>query len=253
MVKSRLSRRAPVIGIDCSTGRPETQPLIPKTAMLNVMPYDYVESVEMAGGLPLLLPLTRKREHIVQMLDKIDGLILSGGHDIDPSYYGQSPHLKLGRQDVEKDRYESVLIPLAMRKKSLPMLGICRGIQSLNVFCGGTLLQDLSLVEGSPIKHRQETDLDSLTHQFLIEPGTRLHQIFGKRRMRSNSYHHQVVDQVAPGWVVSARSEDGLIEAIEKPGKRFLVGVQPHPERLVWDFPEHRKIFQALIRATANR
>jgi len=245
-------RRAPVIGINCSSDWPKTEVLNPSKAYRNGLPFAYVRSVELAGGLPLLLPLIGERRLLAQMLEEIDGLILSGGYDVDPHYFGQSPHPTLDRQDVEKDRFESVLIPLAMKKKRLPILGICRGIQSLNVFCGGTLLQDVSLAENSVLKHRQETDQSVPSHTLLIEPGTRLHKIFGKRRLRANSYHHQVVDKVAPGFIVSARTEDGLIEAIEKPGERFLIGFQPHPELLTEEYPEFRKLFRALVDAARN-
>lgn len=246
-------KRIPVIGINCSSGWPQTNVLNPAKAQQNSLPFAYVRAVEMAGGLPLLLPLVGKRQLITQMVDEIDGLLLSGGFDTDPHYFGQSPHPKLGRQDVDKDRFESVLIPLALKNKRLPILGICRGIQALNVFCGGTLLQDLSLAKDPVLKHQQETDQSVPTHTLFIEPGTRLHRIFGKRRLRANSYHHQVVDKVAPGWVVSARTEDGLIEGIERPGKRFLVGFQPHPELLVDDYPEFRKLFRAFVRAADGK
>ena len=201
----------------------------------------------------MLLPLVGKRRLIDQMVNEIDGLLLSGGVDIDPHYFGQPPHPKLGRQNVDKDRFESVLIPMALKKRELPILGICRGIQALNVFCGGTLLQNVSLAGDGVLKHQQETDRSIPTHTLLIEPGTQLHRIFGKRRLRANSYHHQVVDKVAPGWVVSARTEDGLIEGIEKPGKRFLVGFQPHPELLVDDYPEFRKLFRAFVQAAGGK
>ncbi len=253
MAKSTAARRPlPVIGINCSSNWPKTEVLNPARALQNSLPFAYVRAVELAGGLPMLLPLVGKRQLIAQLVDEIDGLLLSGGVDVDPHHFGQSPHPKLGRQDVDKDRFESVLIPLALKKKRLPILGICRGIQALNVFCGGTLHQDVSLAGDSVLKHQQETDQSVPTHTLLIEPGTRLHRIFGKRRLRANSYHHQVVDKVAPGWVVSARTEDGLIEGIEKPGKRFLVGFQPHPELLVEDYPEFRKLFRALVDAARN-
>lgn len=245
-------RRVPVIGLTCSSGWPKTEVLNPAKALQNSLPFAYVRAVEMAGGLPVLLPLVSKRGLIARMVNEIDGLILTGGLDIDPHYFSQPPHPKVGRQNVDKDRFESVLTPLALKKKGLPILGICRGIQALNVFCGGTLLQDVSLAGGDILKHQQETDQSVPSHTLILEQGTRLHGIFGKRRLRVNSYHHQVVDKVAPGWIVSARSGDGLIEGIEKPGKRFLVGFQPHPELLVEDYPEFRKLFRALVRAAGG-
>lgn len=249
---STVRKRVPVIGINCSSDRAATSILDPNRALKNSLPLGYIRSVEMAGGLPLLLPLVRDPRLIAQMLDQIDGLILSGGHDIDPSYYGQSPHPKLDQQDVAKDRFESELVPLALKKKNLPVLGICRGIQAINVFAGGTLYQDISLAAQDLVKHRQETSQSVPTHLIEIESGTRLHQIFGKRKLLTNSYHHQAVERVAPGFRVSARSEDGIIEAIEKPGERFLIGFQPHPELLAEDYPDFLKLFKALVEAAGN-
>jgi len=254
MARSKATRRRglPVIGIDCSSERPESPCVNPEMAYLNASPLSYVQAVVRAGGLPILLPLVAKKDLVAQMLEGIDGLLLSGGYDVDPVYYGQEPDVKLGRIDVDKDRFENLMIPLAL-KKGVPILGICRGIQALNVFAGGTLLQDVSLAPDPVLKHGQRTDRCSLSHEIEVTPGTRLRQIFRRRRLRTNSYHHQVVDRVAPGFVVSARSRDGLVEAIEKQGDAFVLGFQPHPERLDEEFPVYRKLFRAFVDAAAKK
>lgn len=238
-----------MIGIDCSSGRPDTPVLNPLSAFSNALPLAYVRAIEQAGGLPLILPLVQKPDLIAQMLDRIDGLLLSGGYDVDPAYFGQEPHPNLGTIDVDRDRFESVIVPLALKKKGFPILGICRGIQSLNVFAGGTLFQDLSQIEGRLVKHRQSTDRPHVTHEIEIERDSLMRKIFRKTRLRVNSYHHQAVDALAPGFIVTARSRDGVIEAIEKPGERFVLGIQAHPEHLASEYPEFGRLFRAFVDA----
>ncbi len=249
MASMKKSARVPVIGIDCSSNRPDTPVLNPQSAFYYRLPMNYVRAVERAGGLPLILPLVQEPDLIAQMLERIDGLLLSGGYDVDPAYFGQEPHPNLGTIDVDRDRFESVIVPLALKKKGFPILGICRGIQSLNAFAGGTLFQDLSQIEGELVKHRQSTDRPHVTHEIEIERGSLMRKIFRKTRLRVNSYHHQAVDAPAPGFVVTARSRDGVIEAIEKPGERFVLGIQAHPEQVEQDYPEFRKLFRAFVDA----
>ena len=171
----------------------------PGSAYQNGVPLYYIKAIERAGGLPVLLPLIQKPALIASILGHIDGLLLSGGYDIDPGYFNQQPDPNLGTIDVDRDRFEKIIVPLALKQKNFPILGICRGIQALNVFAGGgTLFQDLSLAKTDLVKHQQKTNKPLPTHDILIESGTLLHSIFKKRRLRTNSYHHQVVDQIAP-------------------------------------------------------
>jgi len=217
----------------------------------------YVEAVEAAGGDAVILrpgsPASPE-----ETLDGLDGIVLTGGRDIDPREYGQAPIDGVG-VDVDPVR-DALELPLARTvvARNLPVLGICRGIQVLNVALGGTLLQDIGLI-GLPRdshdqkKSRPELSLDAAVHVVALTPGSRLGEIVGADRLGVNSSHHQAIDRVAPGLVVTARSIEpetpGLVEAVEAPTARFVVGVQWHPERMWKREPACARLFQALIRA----
>ncbi len=208
----------------------------------------YVRCVMDAGGLPLLLPNVMP-ELAASYLSRMDGLLLSGGLDVDPEFYGEEPKPKLGNLDQVRDSYELELARGA-HQAGMPMLSICRGVQLLNVAFGGTLVQDIDSEIDEPLKHEQDAlRQNALSHRIRIKPNTRLHEIAaGSERIRVNSFHHQSVKDVADGFDITARSEDGVIEAIEDPTHPFCVGVQWHPERL----PENdftRSIFQHFVEA----
>ena len=163
--------------------------------------------------------------------DEYDAVILCGGNDIDPAHYGQERDARLGELDPARDVYELAVARSALQR-DLPILAICRGMQLLNIACGGTLKQH---VDG----HR------NVMHMVEVEPDSRLAQVTGETRFEVNSRHHQVVDELGEGLVVTARS-GGLIEAAEMPGKRFALAVQWHPEDLVATHAPHRALFTAL-------
>ncbi len=186
------------------------------------------------------------------MLGVLDGLLLNGGVDVDPQWYGQEPKPGLGTVDPDRDALERTLVQKAL-ERNRPILAICRGIQALNVFAGGTLYQDIPTEIEEPVNHAQHTLGPLVTHTLAIEPGTKLHALLGCDRLRVNSHHHQAVHHIAPGFVVSARALDDVIEGIEHPGKRFVVGLQCHPE-MIWEkYPVFRRLFDAFVQVTDDR
>ena len=220
----------PVIGITASTLVLPGMRGVARFALSNY----YVRCVTEAGGLPLILPNVAP-ETCASYLARLDGLILSGGLDVDPIFYDQEPMPDLGQVDQVRDAFELELVKSA-KEQGIPVLAICRGIQIMNVAFGGTLLQHISGQVTKAIKHEQDAvRRDALSHSVDIVPGTRLHEMAGTERMRVNTFHHQSCDEVAPGFLVSARALDGVIEAIEDPEHPFCVGVQWHPERRPMD------------------
>lgn len=211
---------------------------------------DYVRSVEEAGGLPFVLAPGRP-EDAPELLDRLGGLLLTGGGDIDPGIYGQAPHEKLGRVIPARDAFEVALCREALARR-LPVLAICRGHQVLNVATGGTLVQDIPSEISGAVDHDPDTARWEMAHEVRILPGTRLRAILGADRVAVNSFHHQAVGRTGTGVAVSATSEDGVIEGIELPAQPFTVGVQWHPEAF-WD---HGRVFEplfaALVQASAN-
>ncbi len=214
---------------------------------LHQLRQDYVRSVEAAGGLPIILAPGRP-EDASDLLDRVDALILTGGGDVDPALYGQAPHPKLGRVIRERDDFELALCREVLRR-DLPLLAICRGHQVLNVATGGTLIQDIpSEVTGGP-DHDPRGERWERAHDVRISNGTRLREILGRETISVNSFHHQAVAQLGKGLLVSARtSDERIVEGIEAPGHRLVLGVQWHPEAF-WDRGDgFQALFEALVR-----
>ncbi|MFU2193912.1 gamma-glutamyl-gamma-aminobutyrate hydrolase family protein [Streptococcus pluranimalium] len=207
---------------------------------------DYVNSVIKNGGIPLIIPISQDETVIDGYIDTVDGLILSGGHDVCPLNYDEEPDQKLGDTLPLRDRFDCTLVAKAI-SKNIPILGICRGCQILNIHHGGTLWQDLSYCEGVSIKHWQEHHPDLATHSVVIEQDSRLFDIFGQDKMMVNSFHHQIIRTVGDGFRIVARAKDGVVEAIEHTGYRFMIGVQWHPEMLHQCDDCMNRIFGALI------
>jgi len=211
---------------------------------LQVLRQDYVRSVEEAGAVPVALPAGRP-EDATGVLERLDGLVLSGGVDVDPALYGDAPHPRLRRVDRRRDDFELALVVEALRRE-LPILAICRGHQVLNVAMGGTLVQDIPSEFEGGIDHDAPGRRWRRVHRVDIVPGSRLHEVLGRVTVSVNSFHHQAVGRLGRGLVVSARSErDGLIEGIEFPELPFVIGVQWHPE----SFWNRAVSFQALFDA----
>jgi len=191
----------------------------------------YGEAVEAAGGVPVHIPLIPNREYLTALCERLDGLILSGSNsDLDPVFYGEEPHPKLGPVIPERDEVDLTLLEIAERH-AMPVLGICFGMQSLNVARGGSLVQDIEAQIIDPIKHEQGHTYDRPSHRIEIEADSLLAQLAGGRTARVNSSHHQAVKNIGRDLRVIARAADGVIEAlVDTRADRFVLGVQWHPE-----------------------
>lgn len=213
---------------------------------------DYLTSLERAGATPRVLDPAVDR--VPDVLDGCDGVLLTGGADVDPAHYGaqdRHPTLKL---DAGRDAYEIVLAREALAR-DMPVLAICRGVQLLNVAAGGTLVQDIPTHRPSDIVHGQRQPVTSTPHTIRVQEGSALAALLGPRAAQDvavNSRHHQSVDRVAPGFVVSAVAPDGIVEGIERPGACFCVGVQWHPENF-WETGEFSSMFAGFIDAATRR
>lgn len=213
---------------------------------------DYVISTIKAGGVPLILPVVNEEEIIKKQVEAVDGIIITGGYDVDPLLYNEEPTNKQGYTLRERDDFDIAIINYAIKLRK-PILGICRGIQILNVAFGGTLYQDISDIEGAYIKHNQSSKPDFPGHSVKIEKATKLSDIF-EGTIVTNSFHHQAVKDVAKGFIVTALAADGVIEGIEKEDEEFVVGVQWHPEMMAArGNTEMLKIFKKLVFYSNNR
>jgi putative glutamine amidotransferase len=213
----------------------------------------YVQAIEAAGGLPLILPITDSRKEIGRLLDLVDGLLLTGsGPDLDPKLYNETKRYRFKVMSRERAGFELALAKQAWERE-VPTLGICGGMQLLNVAAGGSLYQDLPGQLKTLIKHQQQSYATESSHWVNVESGTRLRAIARAPRIRVNSSHHQSVKAVGPDLVINARATDGVIEGIEAPDHPFLVGVQWHPEFLYTSDPISRKLFTTLLSAASQR
>jgi putative glutamine amidotransferase len=211
---------------------------------------DYISAILKAGGAPVILPWTGDPAVIRRQLQAMHGLLLVGGYDVDPLLYGEEPVPKLGPVFPERDEYEIMAVTLACLLGK-PILGVCRGIQVINVAFGGTLWQDLSQRGKPQLQHYQDCQKYVLGHGVEIVPETILAGILGTGEIRTNSYHHQAVKDVAPGLSVAARTQDGIIEALEKRDSGILA-VQWHPEMMTDRFPAMLRIFSWLVERTGG-
>ncbi len=221
---------------------------------------DYVRSVQEAGALPIILPVLEEKfnrvtdsnlsSDIEQLITNVDGLILSGGHDINPYYYGDEPRQKLEEIWPSRDLFDTALLELAI-KKSIPILGICRGFQLINAYFGAKLGQDLSYSNHELLKHSQEGSPDLATHKiFLTDKSRFFYPIFGDEAW-VNSFHHQFVIDELDDLLIAAKSSDGVIEAIEHKTLPIFA-VQWHPEMMSASDPQSKEIFRAFIKMCNN-
>jgi putative glutamine amidotransferase len=210
----------------------------------------YVRSVLAAGGVPIILSPVLGPSYAARAMDGVDGLLLTGGEDIHPALYGAELSPRCYPPSRERDLFELALFAAA-RQRELPVLGICRGIQLVNVALGGTLYQDLPTDRPSEIAHDPGSARDARTHAVRLAAGSRAAQALGATDLRVNSFHHQAVDRLAPGLVATGWSEDGVIEAAEGPGEGpWMLTVQWHPEEMHAEAkaPE-RGLFRSLVEA----
>ena len=241
--------KRPLIGV--TMGREKSQRFFGLN--LFIMNQTYVRSLEVLGALPVMVPLHMSEATLRGIFERLDGVFLPGGEDIDPTNYGEERHPLLGATDKERDRTELLLTRWAI-ETGMPVLGVCRGVQMINVACGGSLFQDL---------HSEDPDLDKhdyfppsyeryrISHRVDVEPDSRLAQAMGHKH-EVNSMHHQGIHRVGFGLRVVARAEDGLPEALEAPALPFAVGVQWHPEELAKTDQMSTNLFYNFVQAAAG-
>jgi putative glutamine amidotransferase len=214
----------------------------------------YIRAVERAGGMPLLLTPYHSPGALARFATLIDGLLLTGGGDIDPMHFGEARHAKTDLISAERDELELQRVTCQAIDGGLPLLAICRGLQVVNVALNGSLHQHVPDVFGDEVAHAQSGVRGDRTHDVAIEPGTLLASLSGGERLRVNSFHHQSIKDLGDGLKPVAWADDKVIEAVELPGARgFVLAVQWHPEDLVESDPAALRLFQALVDAAATQ
>lgn len=208
---------------------------------------DYADAILKAGGTPLLLPPVEDADLVCQYVRLCDGFILSGGGDINPIFYRETPHPKLEEFHTGLDRSQGLLVKEILRADK-PLLAICRGIQLLNVALGGTLWQDISAIDHPVMLHSQYGPRGDVFHKVDIAEGSVLYEIFGSE-LDVNSFHHQCLNKLGQNLKITATSSDGVVEAVEMPDHHFVVGLQWHPEMLLSASEEMLPLFRKFVGA----
>lgn len=250
-----MPSQRPVIGVTTQTlhsidGIPAG---LPQSVVMNQR---YYVAITLIGAAPILIPLLDDEPEALRgAYDVCDGILIPGGVDVDPEYFGEQPHAKLGRIDPSRDRTEMQLARWAVEDHK-PILGLCRGLQVLNVALGGSLYQDLEEQYPDSIKHdyfpNYGYERDHLAHEVTLAKGSRLRHLMELDRISVNSMHHQGIKTLAPALTASAIAPDGLIEAAEVAGDHFCVGVQWHPEVFELTDPHTRHVFREFVSASAR-
>lgn len=209
----------------------------------------YIQAVERAGACPVVLSKVENLNTIKSIIQLIDGIIFTGGTDISPLAYEEIPIKALQTVDPSRDKFELNLAKFILSDSDIPILGICRGMQILNVVMGGTLYQDLLEQEATEFNHSQSDIFpdDERCHMANISSTSKLYDVFQVKKIAVNSFHHQGIKKVGENLIVTMMSEDNIIEAIEMNGDRFVVGVQWHPEKLLEKHTEYLKLFKSFI------
>lgn len=208
----------------------------------------YYRAILRVGGIPFIIPITTDVTENKEIMQNIDGVILTGGEDVDPKYFNETPIKEMGSISPYRDIQEMCIAKIALTN-NIPILGICRGIQVLNIAAQGSIYQDIysQIPNANLIKHSQNAPKWYATHEVRIEENTKLHQIINKRTIRVNSFHHQAVKDVCEEFTIAAKSEDGIIEAIEHKNNDFAIGIQWHPE-VMWEKDnEYLKVFKSFV------
>jgi putative glutamine amidotransferase len=244
--------KLPVIGI---TSGADAQPANGPAAFM--LRQNYGRAVAAVGGAPLLIPPLAQEDILGASYERLDGLLLSGGGDIAPQFYGEETHPTTSEIDIDRDNAEFWLVRRAL-EDGKPLLGICRGIQVLNVVLGGTLYQDIASQIGNSIDHtitkRADSEWRYMAHDISLEPSSQLARILEATSLPTNSAHHQSIKDLAPGLRITGCSPDGVIEAVEVADGGFVLAVQSHPEAL-WAAAESRwqAMFAAFVSAARER
>lgn len=206
----------------------------------------YMLALEQCGAIPLMMPLTLDQEILDYFTGICDGILLPGGHDVDPDIYGEDPIEECGTLCKRKDVMEGIVLETAI-EKDIPLLGICRGFQFINAYLGGSLYQDLPSQYASDLEHHMEPPYDVAIHNVIIDKDSPLYKVVGKDDYPVNSYHHQGVKELAPELSVMAQATDGLVEAFRIPDKTFIWGVQWHPEFSYQSDEGSHKLFESFV------
>ncbi len=237
----------PLIGIPSASLEPSPAP----GARYFQFNGNYPAALAASGALPLIIPLGMPEDALRAVFERLDGLCLPGGGDVDPAHFAEEPHPALGAIDALRDAAELTLARWALAA-DLPVLGICRGVQLLNVAAGGSLYQDLAAQLSAAGRHNfklAETPWERPMHRVRLAAGSRLAGVFDADELMTNSFHHQAVKQPGGGFLVVARADDGVIEGIEDPARRFALGVQWHPEGMFATDLRSRRLFAAFVAA----
>ncbi len=209
---------------------------------------DYIEGIKEAGGLPVIFTFTDDKEDAKKFVDMCDGILFTGGHDVDPLIYGEDKLPECAEISPERDVLEKLVLEEAL-KADKAVLGICRGLQFINAYLGGTLYQDLRTYHPSEVRHRQKPPYSEPIHEVILEKGSPLFELLGTEKMNVNSCHHQAVKDVAPCLKVMAEASDGIVESAYYPDKKFLWLTQWHPEFMHKIDLNSKKIFKAFVEA----
>ncbi|MFI3263241.1 MAG: gamma-glutamyl-gamma-aminobutyrate hydrolase family protein [Rikenellaceae bacterium] len=211
----------------------------------------YMDLIRESGGIPIIFPLKADKEDIIKLCDLCDGILLTGGHDVNPLIYSQEKSNRCGISNTERDLLEREVFDYVL-EKNLPILGICRGIQLINAFLGGTLYQDLptEYIVDNGVNHQMKPPYDKPCHKVFVIEHSPLHKITGLTEISVNSYHHQAIKILAPSLEAMAFSEDGLVEAVYMPSENFVLAVQWHPEFNYLREESSRKLMAAFIKGS---
>ena len=237
-----MNRRAPLIGVSTSI----TVGASPERAYVNSA---YLHAVQQAGGVPVALPPQLSSASMRQLAGDLQGLLLTGGGDMDPALFGETPHVTLYDVAPSRDTLETSVLHVAL-DRGLPVLAVCRGLQVLNVALGGSLYQDVGTDPGTQTAHSQKEPRDQPTHKVKLTPGCRLAATLGADELEVNSMHHQAIKRLGRGLTAVAWAPDQIVEGAEiGDPSRFVLGVQWHPEELVGHSEPARRLFAALVAA----